>query len=143
MVIINDTTVGAYRNVYAGFFEVFVTSLANINQSSCLATADTFLFTGNADRTAADTNFNEVSASLSQEAEAFSIYYVACANLNAVTVVFTDPVQGDFLPCAIAFGGVNAEYVYACINQCGNTLSIVAGVDTCADDVAFFAVQQL
>lgn len=96
VVVINDTTVGAYRNVYAGFFEVFVTSLANVNQGSCLATADTFLFTGNADRTAADTNFNEVSASLSQEAEAFSVYYVACANLNAVTVVLTDPVQGDF-----------------------------------------------
>ena len=143
MVVINDTTVRAYRNVYAGFFEVFVTSLANVNQSSCLATADTFLFTGNADRTTADTNFNEVSASLSQEAEAFSVYYVACANLNAVTVVLTDPIQGDFLPCAVAFGGVNAEYVYACINQCGNTLSIVAGVDTCANDVAFFAVQQL
>ena len=100
VVVVNDTAVGAYRNVYAGFFEVFVTSLANLDQSSCLTTANALLLTSDADGAAADTNFNKVSTCISQEAEAFSVNNVASANLYAVAIMLTDPVQSDFLPCA-------------------------------------------
>ena len=142
MVVIYDTAVRADRNINTGFFEVFVTSSSNFNQSSCLATADTFLFTSDADRTAADTNFNEVSASFCQEAEAFTVNYVTSTNFNGVAVVFANPVESNFLPSAVTFGRVDAQYVATSFNQSRYTFSIVAGVDTSTNNVAFLVIQQ-
>ena len=65
MIIMNDTTIGANWNINTRFFVVFITLTANINKSRSLTTTDTLGFTGNADRTAADTNFNKISTSLS------------------------------------------------------------------------------
>ena len=143
VVIINDTTIGANGNINAGLSVVIITSLAYINQSSCLAAANALLLTSDADGATADADLDEVCASVSQEAEAFSVNNVTSANLYAVTIMFTNPVQSNLLPSAIAFGGVNAEHVNTSVNQCGHTLSIIAGVNTSANDMAFFAVQQL
>ena len=142
MVIVNNAAVGADRHINAGFLIIFVTCFGNFNYCGCLAAADTFLFTGNADGTAADTYFNKVCAAFGKETEACCVNYVACANFYAVAVMFTNPCQSNFLPFAVTFGRVDAEYVNACVNQCRYAFCIVAGVNACAYDMAFFAVQK-
>ena len=117
VVIVYDTAIRAYRNIDTGFLVVFISCLANFNQRGSLSTADTLGFTGDADRTAADTYLNKVSSSLSEEQEAVAVNYVACANLNLVTIVLTNPVDGNLLPFRITFGRVNAENVSASVNQ--------------------------
>ena len=142
VVVLNDTAVRADWNVDTGFFEVFVTSSSNFNYGSSLAAADTFLFAGDADRTAADTDFDEVSACFSQEAEAFCVNNVAGTNFYGVAVVFADPFDGQALPFGEAFGRVDAQYVSACFNQSRNAFCVVTGVDTCAYYIAFVSIQQ-
>ena len=72
MVVIYDTTVGADGNVDACFFEVFVSCFCYFDNSGSLTTANTFLFSCDTDGTTADTDLDEVSACLSEEAEALS-----------------------------------------------------------------------
>ena len=86
MVVLNDTAVGADRNVDTSFFEVFVTSFCYFDYCSSLSASDTFLFTSDTDGTAADTNFNEVSTCFCQEEEAFTVNNVACTNFNGIAV---------------------------------------------------------
>ena len=105
--------------------------------------ADTLLFTGNADGAAADTYFNKVSAAFGKETEACCVNYVACANFYAVAVMFANPCQSNFLPFAVTFGRVDAEYVNACVNQCRYAFCVVAGVNACAYDMAFFCCPEV
>ena len=58
----NDTTVRADRNINTGLFKVLISCLADFDQSGSLSTADTLLFTGDADGAAADTDLDKVSA---------------------------------------------------------------------------------
>src|SRR5699024_6314280 len=115
----------------------------NLNDCGCLTTADTLLLTGDADRAAADTDLDEVRASLCQEAEALAVNDVACANLYGVAVVLANPCDAARLPLREAFRGVDAQYVSASLDQCRYTLSVVTGVDARANDVALVLVEQL
>ena len=142
MVIVYDTAVRADRHINAGFLEILVTGSSYIDQGSGLSAADTLGLTGDADRAAADTNFHKVSAGLGKEHKAVTVNYVACADLYAVAIVITYPLDGVCLPAGVALGGVDTQHVSAGSQQCGNTLSIVPGVDTCAYQVPLFVVQQ-
>ena len=102
-----NTAVRADWNVHTGFFEVFVTSFCYFDNCSSLAAADTFCFTSDTDRTAADTNFNEVSTCLSQEAEAFTVYNVTSTDFYGIAIFFANPFNGAALPFGETFGRVN------------------------------------
>ena len=143
MVVVNDTAVRADRNVDAGLLEILVTSGCNLDQSGSLTAADALLLTGDADRAAADADLDEVRAGLSEEAEAFTVNNVARADLYTVAVLCAYPGQGAALPLREALGGVNAENVCARLNQCRNTLCVVAGVDACADYITLVLIEQL
>ena len=93
MMVVNNTAVRTNRNINAGFIEIFVPCFANINKSGCLTAADTLGLTGDADRSAADTNLNKVSTCLCKEEEAIPIDNISGTDLNAVAVLFTD--KGD------------------------------------------------
>ena len=41
MMVINDTTIRAYRNINTCFLKIFITSFANLNKCSCLTSTDT------------------------------------------------------------------------------------------------------
>ena len=121
MIVVNDTTVGADRNVYAMLLCVFISCLSNFDNSGSLATADTLLFTSDTDGTAADTDLYEVSAAISQEVEAFCVYNVTSTNLYGIAVLFTDPFDSQLLPFGVTFRGVQAQNVYASFYQSRNT----------------------
>ena len=141
MVVVNDAAVGAYRYVNACFLEVFISGLAYFDEGGSLAAADALCFTGDADGTAADAYLDEVSACFGQEEEAVAVNHVAGTYSDLAVVFFMNPVQGDFLPFGEAFGGINAEYVSACIYQLRHPFFIVPGVDAGTDDEAFLGIQ--
>ena len=101
MVIVNDTAVRANGDIYTCFLKVSVTLFAYFDKGCSLSSAYTLLFTGNADRTAADTNLDKVSTAVSEETEAVLVNNVTCADLYAVAVVCTDPVDSQLLPLRV------------------------------------------
>ena len=143
VVVVNDTAVGADRYVNAGLLKVLVTSLGDLNHGSSLSATDTLGLTGDTNRTATDTDLDEVSAGLSQEAEALAVNDVAGTNLNGIAIFFADEGNGALLPLGKALAGVDTQYVDTCLNQRGNALGVVTGIDTCTDYVALLRIQQL
>ena len=142
MVIVHNAAVAADRHIDAGFFIIFVTGFANIDQRRSLTAANPLGLTGNADRTAADTDFYKISAAFRQKTETFRIHYVAGPNLHRITVMIPDPFQREPLPLGITFGRVDTQHVHPGFHQSGHTLRIIAGIDTGAYHMAFFIVQQ-
>ena len=138
----NDTTVRADRNINTGLFKVLISCLADFDQSGSLSTADTLLFTGDADGAAADTDLDKVSAAFCQEEEAVTVDNVASTDLDRVTIGLSGPFEGAFLPFGEAFGRVDTQNVCASLNQCGNALFVVTGIDTGTYDITFLAVEQ-
>ena len=143
MVVMNDTTIRADRNVYTRLLIVFVTLTADIDQCRCLTTADPLGLTRDADGAATDTDFDKVRAGLSQETEAFAVDYVAGADLDILTEVLVDVFQRDTLPLREAFRGINAQDIRASLYEGRDTLCIVTGVDTSTDDVALILIDEL
>ena len=87
MVIVYDAAVGADRDVYASLFEVFVTGFADFDKGCRLAAANAFRFTGDADGTAADTDFDEISATFGEEVEAVPVYDVAGTDFDRIAIL--------------------------------------------------------
>ena len=143
MIIVNDTAVRANRNINACFFEISVTLLAYLDKCCSLTSAYTLLFTGNADRAAADADLDEVCSAICEEAEAFLINNVTCADLYAVAVVCTDPVDSQLLPLGVALGAVDTQNIRTCVNESRNTLCVISCVDTCAYYITLLAVKKL
>ena len=56
--------------------------------------------------------------------------------------MITDPFQRDCLPFAESLAGIDAQHICAGFYQRRHTLSIIARVDACADDIALILVQQ-
>ena len=71
-----------------------------------------------------------------------SLKAFARTDFDGVTVVLTDPCDGLCLPAGIAFGGVNDQHVHTGLQQGGNTLCVVAGIDTGTDQITLLSVQQ-
>ena len=143
MIIVNDTAVRANRNINTCFLKVSVTLLTYLDKCCSLTSAYTLLLTGNADRAAADADLDEVCAAICEEAEAFLINNVACADLYAVAVVCTDPVDSQLLPLRVALGAVDTQNVRTCVNESRNTLCVISCVDTCAYYITLLAVEKL
>ena len=140
MIVVHDTTVGAERNVHASFFEIFVAGFGDFDNGGRLAAADAFLFTGDADGAAADADLDEVCACFGEIAEAVGVNDVAGANFDGVAVVFADPVEGQFLPFGVAFGGVDDEHICTGFDEGWHAFCVVAAVDAGADHVALGVV---
>ena len=102
VVIVHDAAIRADGHVDTGLFEVLVTSLGDFDGRGSLATADALGLAGDADGTAADTDLDEVGASLGEEAEAFAIDNVAGTDFHIVAVVLAHPFDGHLLPVRIA-----------------------------------------
>ena len=102
MVVVDDAAVGAHGHVDAGLLVVLVASATDVDQRGGLATADTLGLTGDADGTAADTDLDEVSAAVCQEAEALGVDDVTGTDLDVLTVVGANPLDGALLPLAEA-----------------------------------------
>ena len=64
MVVVDDTAVGAHGHVDAGLLVVLVASAADVDQRGGLTAADALGLAGNADRTAADTDLDEVGTAV-------------------------------------------------------------------------------
>ena len=143
MVVLYDTAVGADRNVDASLLIVLVSLFADVDESGGLAAANALGLTGDADGTAADADLYEVSTAVCEEAEALTVDDVTGADLYGVTVGLTDPGEGAFLPLGEALGGVDAEDVSTCLEQCRNSLLVVSGVDAGAYKVGLVVVEQL
>jgi len=142
MVIVDDTAVGANGHINAGLLEVFVTGSRHFDQCGSLSAANALGLTGDADRTAANADLNEVRAGLGQETEAVLVNNVTGTDLYGVAVGFPNPFDGLFLPAGVAFGGVDDQNVNTGFQQSGNSLGVVTGVDARADKVALLGVQQ-
>ena len=84
----------------------------------------------------------DCSASLCQEAEAVLVNNVAGTDLYGVAVVLTDPLDGVGLPAGVTLGRVDDQNVNTGFQQSGNTLCVVTGIDTGADQVTLFLIQQ-
>ena len=98
MVILNQSAVGANRNVDSSGFVITVALGSHVDNSGSLSSSDTFLFAGNADRAATDTHFYEIGTSLGKIAETFGIYHVASTYFNSVAIIFANPFDSVFLP---------------------------------------------
>ena len=140
MIVVNDTAVRAYGNIDTCFFVILITFLAYLDKRCSLTSADTLLFTGDTDRAAADTYLDKVCTAVSEETEAFAVHYVTCADLYAVAVAFSDPVDSELLPFGITLRAVDTKHVCTCFNKSRNTLCVVSCVDTCANYVTLVAV---
>ena len=143
MVVVDDAAVRADRDIDAGLFKVLVPRLADLDQRGRLAAADALLFAGDADRAAADADLDEVSAAFGEEEEAVPVDDVAGADLDRIAIVGADPFQRPLLPLGVPLGGVDAEDVRARLDQRGDPLFVVAGVDAGPDDIPLVGVEQL
>ena len=143
MVVINDTAVRADGNIYAGSFIVFVSCLADLNQSRCLASADALGFSCDADRAAADTDFYKVCAAFGKEQKAFLVNNISGTDLDGVAVVCADIVDRQLLPFGKAFRRVDAKHVCTGIDKSRNSFGVVTGVDTGTDNVTLMRIQKL
>ena len=99
-----DTTVGADRNINTCLLEVFVSCLSYLDNGRSLSASDALLLSCDADGSAADTDLDEVGSAFCEEVESLSVYYVACAYLDAVSVIVSDPLECDSLPFRVALG---------------------------------------
>ena len=142
MIVMNDTAVGADGHINAGLTEIFVTGCADLDQSGCLTAADALGLTGDADRTAADTDLDKVSTAISKEAETSRINYVTCTDLYSITIILPYPLDGICLPAGITLGRVDNQNVRTGFQQSGNTGGIVPGVDTGTYQITLLVVQQ-
>ena len=140
MVIVNDATVGADRDVNARLFEIFISLCTHFHQSSCLSTSDALGLAGDADAAAADADLDEVRAAVCQETESVCIDHVACADLDAVAICIADPFDRDLLPCGKALGRVDAKHICACVQKGRNPFSEIPGIDAGSDHVTFGVV---
>ena len=111
MVVMYDTTIATDRYVDARLTIVVVTRLGNVNDCSGLTTPDTFLLTGDTDRTTSDTDLDKVCASLYEIAEAILIDHIASADDDAVAILLTYPSDGLLLPDGEAIRRVDTEYI--------------------------------
>ncbi len=143
VVVLDDAAVRANRYINAGFLKIFIACRRDFNQCGCLSAADALLFAGDADRAAADADFDKIRARFCQETEAVTVHDIARADLDLVAIVRANPIDGAALPFGEALGGVDAECVRPRLNQRRDTLGIVAGVDARADDITFVLVEQL
>jgi len=143
VVIVDDAAIGADGHIDAGLFIILIAGLGDLDDSGSLAAANALGLAGDADGAAADADLHEVGTCLCQEAEAFCIDHIACADLDGVAVVLTDPANGAALPLGIALGRVDAEDVHTGLHQSRNTLGVVTGVDAGTHDIALVGVQQL
>ena len=143
MVIVDNSAVRADRNIDTGLFVIGVSSSCHLDQRSCLASSDSLLFSCDADRASADSDFDEISSGLRQETESFRIHHIACAHLHTLSVILPDIVDGDLLPLGKALRAVDAEHIGACFQKCWNTFLIVSRIDTRSHHVALGTVNQL
>ena len=143
VVIVDDAAVRADGHIDAGFLVILIAGLGHLDDSGSLTAADALGLAGDADGAAADADLHEVCASLGEEAETLGVHDVACAHLDGITVVLTDPADGAALPLRVALGGVDAEDIHTSLHQCGHALGVVAGVDAGADHIALVLIQQL
>ena len=121
MMVIYDTTVGAYRNVYAGLFEIPVAFRTDLDDCCCLPAANALGLARDADGAAADADLDKVCAALCKKAETCRIYNISCADLYAVSIVLADPGKCKLLPVGMPFRRVDAENVDAYVKQSGDT----------------------
>ena len=135
----NDTAVRAERNVISCLFEVLVTSLCYSEYSGSLAAADTLLLTCDADGTAADTDLDEVCAAVSEELEAFCVNNIAGTD-DGIRIVLFAPLECSFLPYGETVGGVKAENVSTCFQECRDTFLIISCIDSGTNDELLFRV---
>lgn len=142
MVVINDTAIRTNRNINTGFFEIFVSSFSDFDNSGSLSATDPLLFTGDTDGTAADTDFDEVCTGFGKETETFTVNDISGTDLYSVTVVFTDPVDSQLLPFRETLGRVDTKHISTGFNQCRNTFSVVTGIDSRTDDITFLGIQK-
>ena len=91
VVVVDDAAVGADRHIHSGFLVIAVPFGAYIDQCGSLSSADALGFPGDADRAAADADFDEVRACLSEETEALAVNDVARADLYVVSVLRAYP----------------------------------------------------
>ena len=108
-----------------------------------MAAADALGLSRDADGAAADAHLDKVRPGLRQEPEAVPVHHVARADLHGVAVGLADPLDGLLLPAGVALGGVDDQHVHTGLQQSGDPLFIVPGVDARAYQVALLVVQQL
>ena len=142
VVIVNDSAVGADRNINSGFFEVLITSRSNLDNCSRLSAADALLFTRNADGATADTDLHEVRPNVRKVAETFAVNDIACTDLHTVAVFFAHPANRICLPLTVTLGTVDAKHIHACLNQRRDSFFVVTRVDACAYNISLMLVQK-
>ncbi len=142
MIIVNDTAIRADRNINAGSLVILIPGFGNFDECGCLTTANTFLFAGDADGTATDAHFYKIGPCFGQKEETFSIDHVTGANFYRITVYCAGPIQRPFLPLGEALGGIDTQNIGPCFDQSGDTLFVIAGVNTGSYYIPFRSVQQ-
>ena len=143
VMVIDNAAVGANGNVDAGFFKIFIPFFGDFDDGRSLTAADALLLPGDANGTAADSDFNEVGARFGKKTETVAIDDIAGADFHVVAVMLANPIDGQFLPFGKAFGRIDAENVGTGFDESGNPFGIIPGVDPSADDVAFVLVEKL
>ena len=103
VIVVNNSAVRTDRNINTGFCVVFITGFCNFNGSSSLSASNTFLFTGDTDRTAANTNLNKVSTVFCKEHKSVAVNNVTGTNFYILAEFFVDVVQCACLPFTVAF----------------------------------------
>ncbi len=98
MVIVDDTAVGADRDVDARLLEILIALAADVDERRRLAAADALRLARDADRAAADADFDEVRTRLREEAEALGIDDIARTDLDVLTEMLVDVAERDALP---------------------------------------------
>ena len=138
----DNAAVGADGHIDAGLLKILVPCSGHFNQRRGLAAANALLLTGDADGAAANADFHEIGSGLSQIEEALAVHHITSAHLDGVAVVLADIVNGPFLPDGVSLGGIDAENVGTGLDQGGDPLGKVPGVDARAHHIALAAVLQ-
>ena len=102
--VVNNASVGTNGDVDAGFRKVFITCTADINESGCLSSSDSFRFPGNADRSAATSDFDTVSSAFGEKTESCCVDHVTGSDPDSLPVVLPDPVDCQLLPLGKSLG---------------------------------------
>ena len=101
----------------------------SVIDGSDLGHTDTGHHTGGTNRTGADTHLHAVSARLNKSPGAFGSGHVASNELY-IGIQSLDALDGLQHVLGVAMGGIQAQHVYAGLNQSGHTVQhIVGGAD--------------
>ena len=143
MVVIYYSAVRAQRNIYSGFFKVFISCLGNLYDRCSLPATYTLLFSCYAYGAAAYTYFYKIGTALCKITESLFVYNISRTHFDAVSILGSYKIYRLLLPFGISLGRIYTKNVCSRFDKRGDSFFKITSVYSGTDYISFIAVQKL